>query len=118
MTVGKAHRGYHQDVDGVLRHYGNDARIVVLWRQNGGPPPRSWTYIARVDPADRGWYKYESFFELMHARFGGGQYKAKIYGEWITGGKREEYLEQVSFGIAGAPTDHTVAMVERAGHRI
>ncbi len=117
MTVGKALRDFQGDIDGVLRHYGHRARVVVLWRQNKHAP-KTWTYIARVDPQDREWYEWESFLELMHARFGGGWYKAKIYGEWITGGKREEYFEQVSFGIAGAPTAHTIGMVERAGHRI
>ena len=37
---------------------------------------------------------------MIGDRFGGGWYRAKILGAWDPELRREEYLEQVSFGIA------------------
>ena len=35
--------------------------------------------------------------ELIGRRFGGGEYRAKLLGEWDTERRQEEYLEQVTF---------------------
>jgi len=79
-------------IDEILWGYGPRARIVVLWRQLDGKHD-VWTYLGRLDPA-------ECEIEMIGDRFGGGWYRAKILGAWDPELRREEYFEQVSFGIA------------------
>ena len=81
------------DLEGILRHLSPNAMVIVLWRQYEAPPKR-WLYLGRLRPC-------ECELELLQARFGGGWYRAKIYGQWDRRRRREEYLQQVSFGIDG-----------------
>ena len=110
----KAFRPFCDDLDGVLEHYRGVVRVVVIWRQDDSRKAR-WTYLCRLRVKD-----YEpslSFTDLVHCRFGGGWYKAKLYGDWIRGLRREEYLEQVSFGICGPPTPETQHLVHAASEK-
>ena len=102
----KAPRSWPDDIEGVIRHFGHRARVVVLWRQDDEWQSR-WAYIERIDPD-------ECRLETIKATFGGGWYRAKIYGGWNPQSHGEEYLEQVSFGIAGNPTALTGQAIARA----
>jgi hypothetical protein len=64
---------------------------VQLWRQVGATRD-DWTYLGRLAPE-------QCEIELVAERFGGGWYRAKIFGAWDPERRREEYFEQVSFGI-------------------
>lgn len=84
---------YREDIDQILSRFGARARVVALWRRSDGQS-NEWLYLGRLSPQ-------ECELELLHRRFGGGWYRAKIYGAWERVRRREEYLRQVSFGIAG-----------------
>lgn len=109
----KPARQYPDDIDGVLQHYPCRARVVVLWRRDARTRDR-WIYLARIwtsesDPDG-------SFLQMVQRRFGVGWYRAKIYGDWDRKRRREEYLEQVSFGIYGPPIrERTNPLAPRAG---
>jgi hypothetical protein len=75
----------------ILPGYGSQAQVVELWRQLDNKPG-VWTYLGRLLPA-------ECDLELIGKRFGGGWYRAKIFGPWDPAQRREVYFEQVSFGI-------------------
>jgi hypothetical protein len=79
-------------IDEVLHGYGPRARVVQLWRQLDGKRD-VWTYLGRFQPG-------QCEIEMIGDRFGGGWYRAKILGAWDPERRREEYFEQVSFGIA------------------
>ena len=85
-------RNFPDAIDEILSGYGPRARVVQLWRQLDGKHD-VWTYLGRLDPA-------ECEIEMIGDRFGGGWYRAKILGAWDPELRREEYFEQVSFGIA------------------
>jgi len=85
-------RPFPDDIDGILRDYGPLARVVQLWRQVDGMP-NEWTYLGRLAPE-------QCDIQLIAERFGGGVYRAKIFGAWNRRLRREEYLEQVSVSIA------------------
>jgi len=84
-------RHFPDAIDEVLWGYGSQARVVQLWRQRDGKPDE-WTYLGRLRPE-------ESEIELIAKRFGGGWYRAKIFGAWDRERRREQYFEQVAFGI-------------------
>lgn len=79
-------------IDEILHGYGARARVVQLWRQLDGKRD-VWTYLGRFQPG-------QCEIEMIGDRFGGGWYRAKILGAWDPARRREEYFEQVSFGIA------------------
>jgi hypothetical protein len=85
-------RHFPDDLDEILRGYGQRARVVQLWRQLDGKHDE-WTYLGRLHPSQAG-------VEQVAERFGGGWYRAKILGAWDRERRREEYFEQVTFGIA------------------
>jgi hypothetical protein len=85
-------RHFPDDIDEILHGYGQHARVIQLWRQLDGKHSE-WTYLGRLHPSESG-------VEQVAERFGGGWYRAKILGAWDPELRREEYFEQVSFGIA------------------
>ena len=94
------------DIDEILAGYGSRAQVVQLWRRLEGTHDQ-WIYLGRLSPREVG-------FDLVARRFGGGRYRAKILGSWDRVKRREEYFEQVHFGIAkeGWPiTDETRARI-------
>ena len=94
------------DIDDILAGYGSRAEVVQLWRRLEGTQDR-WIYLGRLSPHEVG-------FDLVARRFGGGRYRAKLLGRWDRVKRREEYFEQVHFGIAkeGWPiTDETRARI-------
>ncbi len=84
-------RHFPDDIDEILPGYGPRARVVQLWRQLEGKQD-VWTYLGRLRPE-------ECEIEMIGHRFGGGWYRAKILGAWNRETRREEYFEQVSFGL-------------------
>ena len=95
------------DLDGVVWFHEPWLQAVQLWRQG---EPGTWVYLARLAPGD-------AHLAAIQARFGGGWFKAKLFGRWRSGQRREAFLEQVSFGIEGSPTDLTLTAVARAAAR-
>ena len=87
----RPHRNFPDAIDEILSGYGPRARVVQLWRQLDGKRD-VWTYLGRLQPE-------QCEIELIADRFGGGWYRAKIFGAWDRERRREEYFEQVSFGI-------------------
>lgn len=98
----KAPRAFSYDIDSVLLHYGRQVHVVQLWRRRDRT--RHWVYLDRLRPDE---YGELSFLQATKEIFGGGEYKARIYGPWLRDQRREQYLEQVVFRIAGAPTSLT-----------
>ena len=94
----KARRAFADDLEGVLLHYGGLCRVVQLWRQREDNR-RAWTYLGRWPPED-------CELEVLKRRFGGGSYRAKLFGLWLRRERREAYLEQVSFAIEGPPESY------------
>ena len=92
------------NLDCVLTHYGRRVRVVVLWRQSRDSWT-NWVYLARMRP--REYDRDVPFVHIVAIRFGGGRYRARIYGPWSRELRREEYLEQVSFGIEGPASAET-----------
>ena len=107
----KAYRKFSDDLDSVLEHYLGQARVVVIWRRDFDSQAR-WFYLSRLCLAD--YDRSLSMVELVQSRFGGGYYRAKIYGNWSRELRREEYLEQVSFGVGGPTTSETRELVQAA----
>lgn len=87
----RPHRNFPDAIDEILYGYGPRARVVQLWRQVDGTRDE-WTYLGRLRPE-------QCEIELIVERFGGGWYRAKIFGAWDRERRREEYFEQVAFGI-------------------
>jgi len=85
-------RPFPDDLDEIIREYGRRARVVQLWRRVDSAQ-NQWTHLGRLSPA-------ECELGLLAERFGGGSYRAKILGAWDPVRRQEEYLEQVTFGIA------------------
>ena len=84
-------RHFPDAIDEILLGYGRQARVVQLWRQRDDKRDE-WTYLVRLCPE-------ECDIELIAKRFGGGWYRAKIFGAWDPELRREQYFEQVAFGI-------------------
>lgn len=84
-------RNFPDAIDEILSGYGPRARVIQLWRQLDGKRD-VWTYLGRLRPE-------QCEIELIAHRFGGGWYRAKILGAWNRETRREEYFEQVAFGI-------------------
>jgi len=84
-------RNFPDELDVILHGYGPRARVVQLWRQLDSKPD-VWTYLGRLDPA-------ECEDVMIGHRFGGGSYRAKIFGAWDRERRREEYFEQVSLAF-------------------
>ena len=78
-------------IDEVLHGYGPRARVVQIWRQLDAKRD-VWTYLGRLPPE-------QCEVEMIADRFGGGLYRAKIFGAWDRERRREEYFEQVAFVI-------------------
>lgn len=112
MSGKKGHRQFAGDIDGVLEHYRNRAQVVQLWWHKDAWSP--WMYIGRLRLDDYRPFSDFLFMELVQSRFGGGWYRARIYGEWDRRARREEYLEQVSFGVDGPVTAETLALIRRS----
>ena len=99
-------RDFPEDIDGILHGYGARARVVQLWRLQDGTRDK-WTYLGRFVPE-------QCEIDLIGERFGGGWYRAKILGEWDPERRREEYFEQVAFGLddsAWPVTEETLARI-------
>lgn len=96
-------RYFPDDIEHIVQGYGSQARVVQLWRLADGTFNR-WIYLARITP-------YQCTIEYIANRFGGGDYRAKILGEWDRESRREQYFERVSFAIDGcfAVTEETLA---------
>lgn len=82
-------RHFADDIDHILRGYGPRVRVVQLWRRLD-PMRNEWTYIGRVPPE-------VCEIEQIGRRFGGGEYRAKLLGDWDRDRRQEQYLEQVTF---------------------
>ncbi|MGH2660118.1 MAG: hypothetical protein ACRDHS_10755 [Actinomycetota bacterium] len=104
MIKTKPPRQAPDDIEGQVYAYGRRVRVVQLWRQL----ERSdrWTYLGRLSPKECG-------INYLIARFGGGTYRAKLYGEWSRALRREEYLEQVTFRLYGQPSQETLRAIRR-----
>lgn len=92
------------DLDGVVCFHQPWLQAVQLWRQGH---QGTWVYLGRLASGD-------AHLGAIQARFGGGWFKAKLFGRWRAGQRREVFLEQVSFGIEGQPTDLTLTAMARA----
>jgi hypothetical protein len=82
-------RHFADDIDIIIHGYGPRVRVVQLWRRLNRRQ-NVWTYIGRVPPE-------MCEIELMGKRFGGGEYRAKLLGDWDSKRRQEEHLEQVTF---------------------
>jgi hypothetical protein len=98
-------RHFPDAIDEILGGYGPRARVVQLWRQVDGTRDQ-WTYLGRFAPE-------QCQIELVAQRFGGGWYRGKIFGVWNRELRREEYFEQVSFGIDDRAWPVTAETLER-----
>src|SRR2546428_46462 len=72
----RPHRDFADDIDIIIHGYGPRVRVVQLWRRLD-PTRNEWTYIGRVPPE-------LCDIEPIGNRFGGGEYRAKLLGEWDT----------------------------------
>ena len=86
-------RYFPDDIEYIVQAYGSRARVVQLWRLADSTYSQ-WIYLARIT-------SYECTIECIAHRFGGGDYRAKILGEWDPERRREQYFERVSFAIDG-----------------
>ncbi len=84
-------RYFPDDIEYIVTGYGPLARVIQLWRLASGPNGR-WIYLARIMPE-------QCTIEYIAHRFGGGDYRAKILGEWDRQRRCELYFERVSFAI-------------------
>lgn len=109
MTSGVFPGYFPGDIEGVLQHYGPRARVVVLWRRQERRS-KQWLYLGRLAP-DR------CELHLLQLRFGGGWYRAKIYGDWDPEKRREEYLQQVTLLIDGPIGPETIEWMRAAEFR-
>ena|SRR6266566_1933001 len=101
--AGKPLRYFPDDIEHIVLGYGPRARVVQLWRLADGTFDK-WIYLARIVPE-------QCTIEYIAHRFGGGDYRAKILGEWDPERRYETYFERVSFAIDGfyQPTTETLA---------
>ncbi len=86
-------RYFPDDIEYIVQAYGSQARVVQLWRLADGTHDQ-WVYLARITPC-------QCTIEYIAQRFGGGDYRAKILGEWDPERRCEQYFERVSFAIDG-----------------
>jgi len=84
-------RYFPDDIEHIVLGYGPRARVIQLWRQESGSY-NHWIYLARIMPE-------QCTIEYIAHRFGGGDYRAKILGEWDRERRCEVYFERVSFAI-------------------
>ncbi len=98
-------RYFPDDIEHIVQGYGSQARVVQLWRLADGTY-NQWIYLARITP-------HQCTIEYIANRFGGGDYRAKILGEWDPERRREQYFERVSFAIDGCfpATPETVGRI-------
>ena len=87
----RPHRDFADDIDIIVHRNGPRVRVVQLWRRLERRQ-NEWTYIGRVPPE-------VCEIELIGLRFGGGEYRAKLLGDWDSERRQEEYLEQVTFRL-------------------
>jgi hypothetical protein len=101
-------RYFPDDIEHIVLGYGSRARVIQLWRLADGTYGR-WIYLARITP-------YQCTIEYIAHRFGGGDYRAKILGEWDPERRCEQYFERVSFAIDDfyKPTAETLARTRSA----
>ncbi len=101
-------RYFPDDIEHIVEGYGPRARVVQLWRLEDGSFGR-WIYLARIMPE-------QCTIEYIANRFGGGEYRAKILGEWDRQPRCEVYFERVSFAIDDfyKPTAETLARTRAA----
>jgi hypothetical protein len=77
-------------LDEIVHAYGPRVRVIALWRRIDGT--NDWVYLARLSPG-------QAALDLIGHRFGGGDYRATLFGRWDPVRRREEYLEQVQFSL-------------------
>lgn len=94
--------------DIVLLHLRPHARVVALWRHDDKHPGR-WVYLERISAR-------EFSLDEVIRRYGGGEYRAKILGQWDPARRCEEYLMQLTFAIDRCipPTAAVVAKIDRS----
>jgi hypothetical protein len=85
------------DLESVLWQYDRRAVTVALWRRRA---PGDWVYLGRLSASLK---DDEGFLEAVRLRYGGGKYRAKIYGAWNPKTRREPFLQQVTFAVWGVP---------------
>ena len=115
MSREKANRQLVNDIDGVLEHYAEKAHSVQLWWRRD--PWSRWVYVGRLKLDNYRPFSDFLFIDLVQSRFGGGWYRARIYGQWDRRARREEYLQQVSFAVDGPVTAETLSWVRAKGRR-
>jgi hypothetical protein len=98
-----------EDLDVAIAFHGAHIHRVQLWRTND-TRPASWVYFGRLRPA-------RDMLEWVRSRFGAGWYRAKLLGAWLPAARREVFLQQICFGIGGAPTLDTIRRLARRGLR-
>jgi hypothetical protein len=79
------------DIDGILRALVDRVYSVRLWRESDSYGDE-WVYLGAFPPA-------QCDIELIGERFGGGAYRAKIYGRWDPKTRQDPYIPQVEFGL-------------------
>ena|SRR3989442_684937 len=84
-------RYFPDDIEHIVMGYGPRARVIQLWRLADGTYDQ-WIYLARITAE-------QCTIEYIAHRFGGGDYRAKILGDWDPERRYEVYLERVSFAI-------------------
>ena len=104
-------RYFPDDIEHIVLGYGSRARVIQLWRLADGTYNR-WIYLARITP-------YQCTIEYIAHRFGGGDYRAKILGDWDPERRCEQYFERVSFAIDGCfpATPETVGRIRSQQQR-
>ncbi len=104
-------RYFPDDIEHIVEDYGPRARVVQLWRLEDGTYGR-WIYLARIMPE-------QCTIEYIAHRFGGGDFRAKILGEWDRERRCEVYFERVSFAIDGCfpVTPETLARTRSQQHK-
>ena len=100
-------RPHAPDIYTPLRLYGRFARVVQVWRLHEAE--NRWLYLERMRPED--YDPSDSLVEIVKHRFGGGRYRARVFGDWDRQLQRERYLKQVSFNIEGPPTAETLHLI-------
>lgn len=95
-----------RDVDEAIAFHRTRVRRVQLWRRAGRGV---WTHLGR----------YRPFPDLVHRirrYFGGGHYRVKLLGPWLSQARREPFIQQVTFTLSGPPTEITRRRLARLGH--
>lgn len=86
-------RYFPDDIEHIVLGYGPRAQVIQLWRLADGTYDQ-WIYLARIGP-------HQCTIEYIAHRFGGGDYRAKILGDWDRERRCEQYFERVPFAIDG-----------------